>query len=129
MSNFTGISDLAQAIYTQAIAHSKDPTKDNWVNATPATGQDLSTPDPRKTQVYRWSDATKQAMTPPGQGPLTTTLQYTKNDPELQNWSYVIQSGTTTVGGTNQPARGCSPGSIAHRPDWPPSATETGSSS
>ena len=100
-----GISDLAYSIYQQAIKYANDPTQDNWVNPAPATGPDLHTPDPRKTQVYRWSDATRQAVATPGvPGPLAATLQSTKNDPELQNWSYVVQSGTTTIGGANQPA-------------------------
>ena len=80
-------------------------TQENWVNAMPALGADLSTPDPTAPQVYRWSDTTKAAVASPGvRGPLTATLQVTKNDPDLKDWCYAVQSGTTCVGGADQPA-------------------------
>lgn len=99
-----GISDLAQSIYDQASNYAKDPTQENWVSAVPANGPDLG-PDPSGTQVYRWSDTTRGAMASPGvPGPLTDVLQNTKNDPDLKDWCYVVQPGTTCVGGHNQRA-------------------------
>jgi hypothetical protein len=96
-----GISDLAHSIYEQAHDYAQGESKENWVNSRPATGIDLKTPS--GTDTYQWSQKTEGAVATPGlPGPLTATLQHTKNDPELQNWSYVVQKGTTSVGGPNQ---------------------------
>jgi hypothetical protein len=91
-------SNLADSIYDQAGKHAKDSKQPNWVNSIAALGIDLKTPDETR-HIYDWSDETKTyAATAIGKA-----LIVTKNDPDLENWCYVVQPGTTSVGGTHQP--------------------------
>jgi hypothetical protein len=91
-------SNLANSIYEQAGKHAKDPKHPNWVNSIAGLGPDLKTPDDTR-HIYDWSDETKTyAATAIGMA-----LLITKNDPDLENWCYVVQPGTTNVGGTHQP--------------------------
>ena len=94
----TETSNLAQSIYQQARNHATDPTQPNWVNLIYALGSDLKTPD-KTHQVYEWSDDTKTLAA----AAIGRALIDTKNDPDLENWCYVVHPGTTCVGGAHQP--------------------------
>ena len=94
----TEVSNLAYSIYQQAKKHAKDPTQPNWVNLVYALGADMKTPD-KTHQVYEWSDDTKRMAAEA----IGRALRDTKNDPGLENWCYVVHSGTTCVGGAHQP--------------------------
>lgn len=90
-----GISDLAQHILQQALAHQNDPSKQNWVFETPYLDDQLK---PTKTYWYNWSDTTKQWL----RGPMQDSLKQAKNDPSLRSTStragiYTVQDGTTDV--------------------------------
>jgi hypothetical protein len=101
------MDSLARSIMEQATTHAHAPKADNnWVNAVPATGADMSAPDPRGLQIYSWSKPTRDAMAFPGipGKPLSEALQITKDAADLKDWSYVVQPGTTCVGGPHQSA-------------------------
>lgn len=90
-----GISDLAEQIYEQALAHQKDPAKRNWVYEKPYLNEDLK---PSDTSHYDWSDVTKEWV----KGPMKDSLRKAKNDPSLKSTStnagvYTVQKGTTDV--------------------------------
>ena len=94
----TETSNLAEQIYIQAKNHTQNPTPtNNWVNLIPALGPDLKTPDP-KHLVYEWSETTKTYTA----AAIRRALIDTKNDPELENWCYVVNPGTTCVGSPHQ---------------------------
>lgn len=95
-----GISDLGQSIFEQAKAFAKGKSKVNWVDSEPGLDVDLTTPSSQ--DVYKWSGETEKWLA----GPLKATLQITKNDPDLQDWSYVVQTGQPSVNGGSdaQPA-------------------------
>jgi hypothetical protein len=91
-------SNLAASIYDQAAKHAKDSNRPNWVNSVAGLGQDLATPD-ETNHIYEWSDETKNYTA----AAIGKALKITKNDPDLEGWCYVVQPGTTSVGGVHQP--------------------------
>lgn len=98
-----GISDLATSIYTQAMAHQKNPNAQNWVYETPYLDKNLQ---PSKKKRYAWSDTTKIWV----KGPMSESLKQSKNDPSLKSNSsnaglYTVQKGVANV---SEPQHGTS---------------------
>lgn len=90
-----GISDLAEQILQQALAHQQNPSNQNWVYESPYLDTNLQ---PTTTSYYNWSDITKQWVA----GPMTDSVKQAKNEPSLQSTStnagvYTVQQGVTSV--------------------------------